>query len=73
MLSRTSRSCVLPFPRLSSFRLSFFWLISTLNHFQVLIVPHHLDYIELTPIPNRRTAWTHDGTSHEWKEEILVP
>ncbi|KAL7417876.1 hypothetical protein BDY24DRAFT_373179 [Mrakia frigida] len=43
------------------------------NFALVLIAPHHIDYVELSAIPNRRTSWRLDYQAHEWKEEILVP
>lgn len=40
---------------------------------QVLVTPSHVDYVELKPIPNRRTEWTLEEGKTEWDEQILVP
>lgn len=41
------------------------------NFVLVVLDPTEIDFLELNPIPNRRTTWTKNG--REWKEQIVVP
>jgi len=48
------------------------WEMSLANFALVVIEPQDVDYVELDPLPNRRTRFWRTS-SGEWNEEALVP
>jgi len=41
------------------------------NFALVVLDPTEVEFLELGPIPNRRTRWTKKGD--QWEEQIVVP
>ena len=47
--------------------------MSLSNFALVIIEPVEVDWVTSSVFPNRRIKWTRQGSSGNWKEEILVP